>query len=334
MVDKTETINLSLESIAEKDGRLVITTKSLTKDFESERVLKMLAKSSIGKHYVWRHRHPLNPEHSENHIYGEFKNSWVEDDFYSEIELYDHTNDHKKYIDLIKERNKIGKPLGLSMRYRKYYENDKVIHADVFEGSGTPYPKCKKCETIKIGVINMANEKDEKEQKDKEILEESHKKIEELEEALNSKTKCLEEFKVKIESLEEQISEKDEADKDQESSTKKLEDKILELGMEIEYLGTKKPIVDKILEIRKLDPEELSFYKGKDMEYLQKKLEQFEKESAKIQIQTQEESSEKAMSSEKKEDEKFEVDGKVLNREEAFAHFTKELNLESKKGDK
>ncbi len=327
--DSIQSVELSLENVELKNGKPVITVKALTEDFEPKYVLEMLSKASIGKHYVWRHRHPIDPKHTDNHIYGNVSDSYVKDFLFSDIELYTHTDDHKAYLELLKERFKIGEPLGLSMRYRKYYEDEKlekVIHVDVFEESGTPFPKCEQCSTINLGVVNMTDEKDEKEIEEEKMLEESKKKIEELEKILNEKSESLKNYKCKLESLEKELKNKDETLEDSDSRIKKLEDTILEMGMEMEYLSTKKPLMDKILEVKELDEDELKFYKSKDAKYLEGKLEKWIKESEKkIVTQTLQQSAEEALENEKKEKKKYVIDGKEYSREEAFERFTTEM---------
>jgi len=332
--DKIISVELLLESIREKDGRPIILVKALTKDFEEDYVLKMLAEASVGKHYIWRHRHPIDSKHTDNHIYGQVINSYVEDSLFSEIELFTHTNDHKSYLELLNERLKISEPLGLSMRYRKYYDNEKlekVIHVDVFEESGTPFPKCEKCSTLKMGVINMANEDENEDEED--LLEISRKKIEALEKMLNEKSESFEKLKCDLKTLEKELSSKDESLEGSDSRIKKLEDTILEMGMEMEFLSIKKPIMDKILEVKELDKDELDFYKSKSVKYLEEKLEQWTKDAEKkIVTKTIRDSANEALKNkEKKKKPKYVIDGKEYTRDEAFERFTSDLNIEKKK---
>ena len=81
MTDKYKilTVELEIEKIDIENQKVYFVSKYLTKDFEPTYVLEMLAEASKKKHYTWRHRHPIDPAHTFNHIYAEIVNSWVED---------------------------------------------------------------------------------------------------------------------------------------------------------------------------------------------------------------------------------------------------------------
>lgn len=327
MIEDVElTTELELQTIEEKDGKFYFVAKSLSKDFECEDSRKLLSKKSVGKDYVWRHKHPVDKANVDTHVYGIVADSWLEDgEIFSKYQLYDHTQDHKDMIDLVKERHKANEPLGVSMRYRKYLENGVPIHYDVFEHSGTPYPKCQTCKTIEMGVIEMANEKEES-KKDEKVFEDTLKKIKDLEDRLNSKTDIVKELKTKTEALEKEMEKKDKALEDKSKVEKTLEENITDMKNEIEYLK-KKPILDKILEVHKLDEAELGFYKMQSVKYLEEKYEQFKKEAVNTKViatQTQAES----------EDEANEANDEELSKKEpSFKEFTKLLNLKEKKED-
>ena len=171
--EKIFTSEYNVEHVLEEDGKFYFTAVSLDNNFECEDGRKILSKKSIGKPYIWRHKHPIQSGEEESHIYGEVVNSEINDKGFieSKYEVYDHTVDHIAIREAIKERQKIGKPLGVSMRYRKYYIGDKILHYDVFEHSGTPFPKCINCKTKEyIGEEEKMPEKEK-------VIEETQKKL-------------------------------------------------------------------------------------------------------------------------------------------------------------
>lgn len=339
-----KTVDLALEKLEVKDKKVYIISKSLTKDFEPPEVLEMLAEASKNKHYIWRHRHPIDPEHTNNHIYGDVINSWVEDGaIYSKYLIFDHTNDHKKYIELLMERDKIKDPLGLSMRYRKYFDKKRnVIHTDVFEHSGTPFPACEDCGNIKMGVIEMTNEnkdkagscpnkKGDEEMSEVEIkkLEESNKKIKELEALLNSKTEAFEKLEAEVKNIKKDKQVKDEELEKAKTETKSLEDTVNELEATVKYL-MKKPLIDRILELKPTLPEELiGWYKTQDEKFIESEIKRFEVElESKPQVKDIEES---ANENDVKVDKDYVViDGKKIMKDKIFEYSTQNLNLKKK----
>lgn len=328
-------IDFSLESIEEKDGTFFFTARSLSKDFECEEGLERLARASINKHLVWRHRHPIEDVHKDNHVYGRIVEARLEDGYIvSTYEVYNHTADHLAFIEILKERDKIGEPLGISMHYRRYFNmKNEIIHYDVFEHSGTPFPACESCKTIEIGVRNMVNEgtdiKDKKKPEDKvkEVNSDDKilKKIGELEEMLNDKTEKLEEYKGKIESLELEMKKKSEEIDDKNKETKSVEERVLELEKEISYLQ-KKPILDRILELVKIDDNQLDWLKTQDKNYLAGRFEQAKKDAeSKPHVQTIDESADKNIT---RTDEEFEEKDKDVKT--TFDKFTTYLNINKK----
>jgi hypothetical protein len=332
--EEKRSIDLSLESYEEKDGRFFFTAKSLSSDFECEEGLKRLARASINKHLIWRHRHPIDPQHKENHIYGQIMDAHLENGYIvSTYEAYTHTPDHLAFIDLVKERKKAGDDLGISMHYRRYYnDNNEVIHYDVFEHSGTPIPSCTTCKTLDIGVKTMVNEekkpevkeevKEEEPEEDSEVLE----KIEELEKLLNDKTEKLESYKTKIESLELEMKKKSEEIQKKEDETKTVEERVLELETQIDYLK-KKPFLDKLLEITDIDENQLKWLKTQDKSYIEKRYKDAEEEAeSKPHTKTVEESADENINKTDKEFE--EKEGETKN---TFEEFTKYLKLNNNK---
>ena len=331
--EKIFTSDYRLESIQEDSDKFYFTATSLDNNFECEKGRAILSKKSIGKAYIWRHQHPIQDGNEDTHIYGEVVNSRINDKGFieSKYEVYGHTEDHLALREDIKERQKVGKPLGVSMRYRKYYVGDKILHWDVFEHSGTPFPKCEKCKNIDFIGEKRMPDKEEDKNKDKEKvleekdLDESIKKIAELENKLTSRTKIFEEMKSTVETLETELKDKiDELEKT-EKTEKTLEEQVLDLKNEVIYL-IKKPLIDKCLEVKKLDNRELEFLKAQDEKYLNKKLEQWTEESeSKIHIKSQEESAEDAKN---KADEEFD------KKEPTMEKFTQHIKhkMKNKKG--
>lgn len=330
IVEKTFTSDYRLEGIQEDSGKFFFTATSLDNNFECEEGRAILAKKSIGKPYLWRHAHPIQKGNENTHIYGEVVNSFINDKGFieSKYEVYGHTKDHLAIREEIREKHKIGKPLGLSMRYRKYFIGDKILHWDVFEHSGTPFPKCVKCNNIDfIGEKTMPGKEEKKQEKgiDEKDLKESQKKIGELENQLNSRTKIFEELKSKVEMLEADLKDKSKELDKTEKTEKTLEEQILDLRNEVIYLQ-KKPIIDKILEVKKLDDRELGFLKTQDEKYLEGKLKQWSKENeSKIHIKSQEESSEDAHNN---ADEEFEK--KEPSMEKFTQHIKHKIKIKEK----
>jgi len=330
--DNIVSMDFNLESIEEKEGKFYFTAKSLSKNFECEDGLKRLARASLNKHLVWRHRHPIEHQHKENHVYGRVVEAQLEDGFIvSTYEVYNHTEDHLAFIEILKERDKLGDPLGISMHYRRYYNlKNEIIHYDVFEHSGTPFPACEACKTIEIGVKTMTNEKKldkeikepEDEVKEEDTDTEILKKITELEGMLNDKTEKLEEYKGKIESLELEMKKKSEEIDTKNEETKTVEERVLELETEISYLK-KKPILDKLLELVKIDDNQLAWLKTQKKEYLTGRYEKAKLEAeSKPHTQTLDESADANIT---KTDEEFEE--KEGDVKQTFEKFTKYLNI-------
>lgn len=330
--DNIVSMDFTLESIEEKEGKFYFTAKSLSKNFECEDGLKRLAGASLNKHLVWRHRHPIEHQHKENHVYGRVVEARLEDGFIvSTYEVYNHTEDHLAFIEILKERDKLGDPLGISMHYRRYYNMvNEIIHYDVFEHSGTPFPACEACKTIDIGVKTMVNEKkldkEVKEPEDKVKEEDTDteilKKITELEGMLNDKTEKLEEYKGKIESLELEMKKKSEEIDTKNEETKTVEERVLELETEISYLK-KKPMLDKLLELVKIDDNQLAWLKTQNKEYLTGRYEKAKIEAeSKPHTQTLDESADNNIN---KTDEEFEE--KEGDVKQTFEKFTKYLNI-------
>ena len=301
---KDSKIDLSFESLKEEDGKFYFVGEALTQDYECEDGLVALSNKLKNKHFTWRHRHPIQKEHKENHVYGIVADSWVKENLMVKVKLHDHTEDHKKLIEDIQLRDFVEDPLSLSMHYRTYFnEEGDTIHYDVFELAGTPYPHCKKCQILKTGVMKL--EKDEK-IKPKETKEEEAEltnalgKIEELEKELNSKTKTLEEMKSKFEKMDKELE-------DKETKEKSLEQRVLEAESTIKFLETKKPILDKLLEAdSSIDEKQAAWLKTEDVSYLKVKLEEaLKKAESQIVIKEIGETSEDAKLEKEKEEGKI-----------------------------
>jgi len=298
-------IDLSLEKIVEEDGKFYFVGEALTLDYEDKDGLKALSNKLVNKHFTWRHRHPLQEIHKENHVYGIVRDSSVGEKLMVKVEMYEHTEDHEKLIEDIKLRDFVSDPLSLSMHYRTYInEEGEKIHYDVFELAGTPFPHCKECQIIKTGVMKL--EKDEKikqtEIKEEEVKEkEALEKIKELEDELDSKTKAFEDLNCKFEKLDKELEKK-------ENKEKSLEDRVLELESTIKFLETKKPILDKLLEAdSSIDEKQAVWLKTENVSYLKNRLEEaLKKAESQIVVTELEETAGKAHIDKKEEEEKIE----------------------------
>jgi hypothetical protein len=330
------TEEFSLEGIEERDGRFFFTAKALNKNFECERGRERLANDSKFKHFIWRHQHPVQEGNEETHIYGRIDDAWLEGkdkEIFAKYEIYGHTPEHLALREDIKERQTTGDPLGVSMRYRKYYVGDTVLHYDVLEHSGTPFPACEDCKGTNFEVVTMVNETENKteielEEEDVELAK-SVKKIEELEALLNSKTKILEGIQTEMVALEKELKKKDKELEEATKSEESLEQTVDNLKLEVERLK-KKPIVDSILEyIPKIAKDEkyLSWLKDQDEDYLKEKLEEAKHEAeTKPIVKAQEESAEEA---------RGKADEELEKKEPSMEHFTKHVQkYQSKENNK
>jgi len=329
---KDKKLDLSSTTVEIKEGKYYFVGEALTKDYECEDGLNVLAAKLVNKDFTWRHRHPIEEKHKENHVYGVVEDAWVEDKLKVRTKLYDHTEDHRTLIKDIQLRDLVKDPLSLSMHYRTYYnEKGEAIHYDVFELAGTPFPHCKEC-NILYGVKKMENEiKEEKvetkEDKEEAELEKALATIKEMEIKLNSNTKAFEDLKVRAEKLESQVSMKEKELEEKETKEKTFEERILELENYNKFLETKKPILDKLLEADPaIDKNQAEWLKTQESSYLQLRLEDAEKK-AKSQIITKdvEESAKDAKLEAEKEKEEVE---KVTY--EQFMSYVGEINKNSR----
>jgi hypothetical protein len=306
---KDNKLDLTLGSVEEKDGKFYFIGEALTQDYECEDGLITLSKKLINKHFTWRHRHPIEEKHKENHIYGIVRDSWVKDKLMVKTELYEHTEFHRKLIKDIQLRDLVNDPLSLSMHYRTYFnEKGKVVHYDVFELAGTPYPHCKECNIIS-GVRKMEDKTKQLENKEEEAeLEKALKTIKDLETDLNSKTKALESLETKVKKLESESLIKDKELEDKENKEKTLEERVLESESKIDFLTNKKPILDKLLEADSdIDKSQADWLKLQEVSYIEGRLEKaLKKAESQIIIQTIEETAEDAKLEKEKQDEELE----------------------------
>lgn len=304
-----------LEKVEKQGDEFYFIARSLSKDFECEDGLKRLAKDSVNKSYIWRHNHPIQEGNTKTHIYGTIADSWYEDGYvYSKYQVYGHTLEHAALRKLIEDRLQEDDPLGVSMHYRVYKnEENKAIHYDVFEHSGTPIPACKDCKTLIGGHTTMANEKEEEELEEEEELSETQKRIQELEKILDSKTKSLEEYKTKIEDMEHEIKKRESKLEQERQENMTLEDKVNELRDEVTYLQ-KKPLIDELVELE--DTERFrKFYKQMEKEDLEDELEEAREKAGTAVTESMEDTAENA-----------DVDDNVNEEEEvSFEQFTQNL---------
>ena len=316
-------LDIAAVTIEEKDGNFYFIGEALTQDYECEDGLKVLAKKLINRDYTWRHRHPIQKEHKENHVYGIVEDAWVGEKLMVKTRLYDHTEDHRNLIKDIQLRDLVDDPLSLSMHYRTYFnEKGDIKHYDVFELAGTPYPHCKQCNIIS-GVRKMEDEKPDKiENKEEEAkLEEKALKaletIKGLEAELNSKSKAYEELETKVNKLEDDLEAKD-------TKEKTLEDRVLELEGKIDFLSTKKPILDKLLEADSdIDKNQAEWIRTQEVSYIEQRLEEaIKKAESQIIVKSTEETAEDAQLEQEVEDKELEV---------TFDHFISQVGFKKER---
>lgn len=272
-----ESIKFNIESIKQEKGDTILTAIASNADFLPFRWLKYAAKDSINQRLIWRHSDPENRrEEMTDEVFGRIitcKVKSVEENpsLYTEYKLFDFTEDQRSLIELIKKRNEVEDPLGISMGYLKYTdkETDEIKHITVLEHSITPIPKCKVCKTIDIkeSVVKM-EEKELKKLKDK---------IAELEDELNGKSTKIEELESKVVVFEEEIKGKDGEIKVSKSNFEEsktmilsLKDEITELKKDL-ILKEKKPIIVKIYEWEQ-DDDLLKFYETMEIKELEARL--------------------------------------------------------------
>lgn len=217
---KLQEVGLDIQDFSFEEDKVTFTAKSITKDFVCEPGLRALAKDSVGRSLIWRHEHPM--EYSVQHIYGKILDCRAEDGYMvTKYGVYNHTNEHKKFIDVLKKRDEIGKPLSISLRFRTYYnEMGEAVHFDVFEHSATPTPACKECKIIDLQF--------EESKMDEKELEETKNEIKKLEQELTKKDKSLEKLETTVEELKSELISKDESLEKATEEKDKLTEKILE----------------------------------------------------------------------------------------------------------
>jgi len=333
MVEKK--IDLKLESFEESDNKFIFTARSLTKDFVCEDGLKRLSEDSKNKALIWRHEHPVNPKFTNTHIYGRVLESTAENgEIISKYELYGHTKEHEMVKELIRKRNKINKPISISMRFREYLQDKNPIHYDVIEHSLTPTPACKECV-----LLDIKNEGDLMPEKNLE------KEIKELEEKLTKKEKAYEELSAKVIELEKSVETKDEELEESKTSKDELskqlisfKDQLNEQAKMIEKLNEDlftKDVEPLINQLVKLDGEEMkSVYldasrKEKGKEFLLERIKELEDRlKMKPKVTSLEQSAADAM-----KDEELEEDEKTKQKRDsdAFMYMPTEFH---KEGDK
>lgn len=240
---RLEKVDFELQNIAISEGKPRFKARSISKEFvPCDEALERLSKNSVGKPLVWRHEHPADIRFNENHIYGEVVRSEVVDGFIeSEYELYTHTQDHKKLVKILKDRDELKSPLSISMRFRTYFnEEGQPIHYDVIEHSATPTPACKEC--VVIDIQNEENNMNE--------LEEKIKEIEELEEQLTKKDKLLEELEQEVLDIKNSVKKKDEMLEEEKTEKQKIEEKLIAFK---DKLNEQSKLIDEMKEQNKMD---------------------------------------------------------------------------------
>lgn len=272
---KREETQLQIEDVSREDGRFTFTARSLSKDFECEDGLHRLASDSNNRPLVWRHAHPIQEGNENTHIYGRVLEADADDGYLvTKYEVYDHTQDHKDLQSLIQKRLEEDDPLGISLHYRKYInEQGNVVHYDVYEHSSTPFPACEECQSINYNIETKRNEENMPEKEDKQD------EIKELEQKLNSKIKAYKKLENKLEDTINKMKHKDKKLEETKKEKESLESRMKKLEKKVTYLNEKKPIIDRILEIRESESFYLDQMKEMSKEKLEERLEQVKSEA-------------------------------------------------------
>lgn len=282
-----------------KPGDMLINARSIHKTFLEQPWQTELANDSLNNRLLWRHRDPENPK-LQGLVFGRNLEETVGDDGFSNAWYRvfggPEGSSEMKMQKLIKLRQDVGEPIGISKGFIKHYnKNGEIRRVVALEDSITYKPQCNQCTTQE--VIQM-------EDKDKVIKEQIDQLQEELNDTklqLEAKDKTLAENKEIMDTLEtERSSFKDKLDKleaklnstkDEKSS---MEDKFVKLSdafkkFKLESLTAQKtPIIDKILKYEDSSMKDVlrDIYLGYEMPKLEERLEEVEIKSAEATILT------------------------------------------------
>lgn len=316
-----EKINFTIESIKQEKGDTILSAIASNEDFLPLKWLKYVAKDSINQRFIWRHSDPEKPrDKMTDEVFGrviqcEVKDVKRKNSLLVDYRLFNLTPNHKNLIKLIKLRNEVEDPFGISLGYQVYKdkETDEILHIVVLEHSITPIPKCVKCTTIDIkeSVVQM----------EKELEKELRDKIAELEDTLNGKASKVEELEAKVVTFEEEIKEKSNSIKTSEEQFEESKKLILSLKDEVSdlkrdlILKEKKPVITEIFELEQ-DEDLLKFYESMSIEELEKRREKIKaKHDGKPIVKTLKQSRDETIANEeleKKEKESLEESVKIL----------------------
>lgn len=268
-----------------EDGTLTFKAISISDEFLEKDWMDYAAKDSQGKHVVYRHRLPSDPEHSDEPYYGRVLESrvferegkhYIESDYLIKGLL----TRRKKLQELVERRQKEGRPMGISMHYDVYKKGDEIADLDVIEHSLTWMPAVKEAvvleEALHMPKKNEKNKDPEEEKTDEIQRQLDEKQIEQLE-ALE---KELEKATSKLEELEGKLEKEREAKEDAEGKLTKLVPKLDELSGKVAELEShnerleKKPIIDEIVKLEgDKQLADWGFYDNLSIEKLQERLE-------------------------------------------------------------
>jgi len=146
-----------------------------------------------------------------------------------------------------------------------------------------------------------------------------------LEEQLNAKTHSLEDLQAELKKLEDETKAKDKALEEKDQESKSLEDRVLELENYTKYLEEKKPLLDEIKKVEKIDNKQFEWLKSQEKDYLLERLEDAKKNAeSKVHTTNLEESAEEARLRGAELDKELEKD------EPTFDEFTSQLGKKNK----
>ena len=112
----------------------------------------------------------------------------------------------------------------------------------------------------------------------------------------------------KVKKLESDVSIKDKELEDKENKEKTLEDRVLELEGKIDFLSTKKPILDKLLEADSdIDKNQVEWLKAQELSYIEGRLEKaVKKAESQIVVKEIDQTAEEAKLEKEEEEKKLE----------------------------
>jgi len=149
--------------VFEKDGKWEFEAIAFDEKYGSKAEVDELHKYAINQPIVYRHEHPL--ANSKALIFGRVKESEVipvdKDRYGLKIKgnLSSYTEKHKKLIELVEARQKLGKPMGVSPQFQEFGNEKNPRALELLEFSLTHIPECEECQ---VGRIHKMEDEEKK----------------------------------------------------------------------------------------------------------------------------------------------------------------------------